>query len=116
MAQPRLYVKTKRTRVITGHVSVEIIGQVHTTSEYTEGSTLAKLSQDDALAKDLLRKARLRFDLVDLSDGIGTRLAARLNGVTQTPTLLDRNSPSKLHIGLKEISRYISSNQPGKEN
>jgi glutaredoxin len=92
------------------------MGAAHTTSEYAEGSILSKLPQQDALAKDLLRKSGLKFDLVDLSNGIGTRLGARLKGVRQTPTLIDGNSPSRSYIGIREISRYISSDRTVEEN
>lgn len=116
MARARLYVKSKRTTVVTGHVIIETIGAAHTTSEYSEGSILAKLPRQDALAKDLLKKSGLKFDLVDLSNGIGTRLGARLKGVTQTPTLIDGNSPSRSYIGVREISRYIASDRTVEEN
>ena len=107
MARTRLYVRSKRTTIVTGHVSVETIGTNHTTSEYAEGSTYASLSPQDASARDLLRKSAVKFDLVDISKGIGPRLSARLKGVKQTPTLLDGNNPQKLYAGVKEISQYI---------
>ena len=108
MARVQLYVRSKRTSIVTGHVSVETIGAVHTTAEYAEGRTLAQLPQQDATAKDFLRKSGLKFDVVDLSEGIWTRLGARLKGVRQTPTLLDRSRSPQLLVGLKEISEYAT--------
>jgi hypothetical protein len=75
-----LYVSSKRTSIVTGRVSVETIGAAHTTSEYTEKSSLAKLQQEDGWAKDLLRKSGLKFDLVDLSNGIWNQTRSTVEG------------------------------------
>ena len=116
MARARLYVESERASMVTGHVGMETIGAAHTTAEYAEGSTLTKLPRQDELARDLLRKSGLKFDLIDLSNGFRTRLWARLKGVRKTPTLLDGNSPKRTYVGVGEIFNYIRSNQTAKEN
>ena len=81
----------------------------HTTAEYTEGSVQVKLTNDDQLAKDLLKRAGLDYDLADLSKGIGLRLRARLIGVKQTPTLVDGSKPRQFYVGISEISQFAKS-------
>ena len=65
MPLARLYIRSQRTTVISGHVSMETIGTAHTTSEYAEGSILSKLSREDEYARDLLRRSGIGFDVVD---------------------------------------------------
>ena len=108
MSRAKLFVKSKRTAWITGHVSVESMGAAHTTTDYAEGSTVVSLSQDDAWANNLLKRAGLQFDLIDLSRGIGTRLKGTLNRINKTPTLIVESRPSKRYIGVREISQFLS--------
>ena len=89
---------------------METIGTVHTTSEYAEGTTSVKLSEQDAYAQEILRRSGLDFEVVDISKGVRSRLGARFKGVKRTPTLLDENTNPRAYTGVKEISQYISSN------
>lgn len=107
MNRVRLYVRSKRSTVITGHVSVESFGVDHATSEYAEGSILAKLSEEDEYARKLLRSSGVSFELVDLSKGIGRKLRARLKGIRRTPALFDEHNPPGMFLGINEIVRYV---------
>jgi hypothetical protein len=111
MARAKLFVRSKRTTMITGRVSVESMGAAHWTTDYAEGSTLSNLSHQDSLAKNMLRKSGFQFELVDLSKGIRTRLKGALSGIKQTPTLLVETSPSKRYVGVEEISQYLTEQQ-----
>lgn len=106
MIQAKLFIKSKRTTIVTGKVSVESIGAAHWSTDYTEGSNLSNLSQQDALAKNVLRKSGEQFELIDLSKGVRVKLKRTLSGNKQTPTLLVETSPSKRYVGVKEISQY----------
>jgi glutaredoxin len=91
---------------------METIGSAgHTTSEYVDGTTLTMLSQHEAHARDLLKRAGIKFELIDLSDGIGPELTARLKGIRQTPTLLDGRKRSRPYVGIERIRQYIAENQ-----
>ena len=70
--------------------------------------TQFSLTPQDAQAKDFLKKSGVEFDLIDLSKGMRVKIRARLRGVTETPTVLDENSPSRRYVGLTGISRYVS--------
>ena len=110
MDRPRLYIRSKRTTVFTAHVSMEAMGAAgHTTGEYTEGSVQVKLNKEDQLAKDLLKRSGLDYDLADLSKGLGLKLRARLIGVKQTPTLVDGSNPRQFYVGINEISQFAKS-------
>lgn len=116
MNQARLYVRSKRSTVITGHVSMESFGSVHTTSDYAEGSTLAKLSEVDEYARNLLRRSGVSFELVDLSKGIGPKLRARLRGIRLTPALVDENKPPGIFFGVNGIVQYVNERANPKED
>ena len=105
MARVQLYVRSKRATMITRHAFSHGMGNAQS---YQEGSTVAKLPREDAYARDLLKSSGVDFELVDLSAGIGPRLRARLQGVRQTPTLLDRDRSPQLYAGMKEISDYVT--------
>ena len=102
--------------MITGQVSMETIGTAHTTSEYSEGVTVAKLSSEDEYARNLLKRSGVDFHLVDLSSGIGQRLRARFLGVRQTPVLVDGNNPPRFYSGVKEISQYVMEHNNSSQN
>lgn len=89
---------------------METIGTIHTTSEYAEGSTSVKLSEQDAYANEMLRRSGIDFEVVDISKGVGSRLGAWFKGIKRTPTLLDGNTIPTSYTGVKEISQYINSN------
>jgi hypothetical protein len=111
MAKARLFVKSKRTTMITGHVSMETMGSVHWNTDYAEGSTLSSLSPQDAHAKQIVTRSGIEFDLVDVSKSVRARLTGKLSGIKQTPTLLVETSPSRRYVGLQEISRYLAERQ-----
>ena len=108
MVQARLFIKSKRTTMVTGNVSVESMGAVHWTTDYAEGSTISNLSQEDAMAKNMLRQSGLQFDLVDLSKGVRAKFKGTMSDIKQTPTLLVETSPTRRYVGFKEISRYLT--------
>lgn len=108
MVKVILFVRSKRTNIVTGHVSVETIGAVHTNIDYAEGLGLTKLSPEDSFAKDVLRRSGIKYDLVDLSDGLRTRISARIKGVKKTPTLLHNDSTPQRFVGIKAISEYAT--------
>jgi hypothetical protein len=55
MVQARLFIKSKRTTIVTGKVSVESMGATHWSTDYSEGATLSSLSQEDTLVRNMLR-------------------------------------------------------------
>ena len=116
MARARLFVKSKSVTVITGHVNMETMGAVYWNTEYAEGSTLQRFSNEDIRARDILRRSGIEFDLVDLSKGVKTSLVARIHGVKETPTLEIRESALKRCVGLKAISDYVNESRPQTEN
>ena len=103
----RLFVRSNRTSVTTGHVSMETMGAAHTSVDYAEGTYISSLPPQDSLAKDGLRKSGIRFETVDLSSGVRSKLTARLRGVKETPTLLDEDSKMRRYVGVAAISQYI---------
>ncbi len=70
--------------------------------------TRISLSQQDAVAKDILRKAGIQFDVVDLSSGVRVRLLARLRGVRGTPTVLVDGGSTRRYEGTKATARFIA--------
>lgn len=81
MKRPKLFVRSTRTSIITGHGAID--GFYWGTTEFAEGKTLVQLSQSDAMARNLLGKSGIRFDVYDLSKGMRTKLAATLKGVKE---------------------------------
>jgi hypothetical protein len=71
---------------------------------------------EDEYARDLVMRSGIEYDLVDLSKGIGTRLLAKLQGVSQTPALVDGSESSRLLVGVNEISRYVKEHANHKLN
>lgn len=108
MVSVRLYVKSNRTTLITSRVSVETMGGGHTTADYSEGSTLVRYSPDEELARLLLKRSRVDFEIVDLSKNVGTKLLARLKGITRTPTLAEENGSGRRFVGIKEIQKFLA--------
>lgn len=90
---------------------METMGAAHTSVDYTEGTYLSRLPPQDSLAKDGLRKSGIRFETVDLSSGVRSKLLARFHGVKETPTLLDDDSKMKRYVGVASISEYINENK-----
>lgn len=64
-------------------------------------------SKEDSMVKDLLKKSGIDFETVDLSRGLRTRISARLQHVSETPTLIVENNPPKRYEGVKAITQYL---------
>ena len=110
MAGARLFVKSVQTEVPDKPIYISGLGAG---PQLVSGkSKLTTLSQQDAQAKDLLKKSGIPFELIDISKGFRTRIGAKRSGVAETPTLLDRESVSKRYVGLKAISQYVAEKQP----
>ena len=59
------------------------------------------------MVKDLLKKSGIDFETVDLSKGLRTRISAKLQHVSETPTLIVESSPPKRYEGVKAITQYL---------
>jgi glutaredoxin len=108
MALAKLFVKSRKTTMVTGNVSMESMGSAYWVTDYAEGSTLSNLPEQDSFARNMLRRSGFQFELIDLSRGMRAKFSGRLNGIKQTPTLLVGTSPSKRYEGVKEISQFLT--------
>ena len=110
MASARLFVRSVESEIPGKPIYIAGLGAG---PQLVSGkSKLTTLSQQDAQAKDLLKKSGIPFELIDISKGFRARIGAKRSGVTETPTLLDGESVSKRYVGLKAISLYVAENQP----
>jgi hypothetical protein len=103
MAKHRLFIRSRK---------VEVAREFHGGAGPWENPHVMKTTEivtsgQDALAKQLLQKAKIDFQLVDLSKGIGASVAARLRGISETPTLRVENGSIKVYVGMEAIAKYI---------
>jgi glutaredoxin-related protein len=103
----QLFVKSTRTSLTTGHVTIETIGAAHTSVDYADGATNYILRPEEARAKSTLRREGIKFETIDISSGFRHRIQARFKGIRETPTLLDQRNPSKRYVGTEAILAYI---------
>ncbi len=80
---------------------------------HTVRTVSVQSSEQDELAKRLLQKANVSYELVDLSKGFRTELRARLHGVKDTPTLWVETGPVKVYAGVKAIMQYLETQVSG---
>ncbi len=62
------------------------------------------------MAKEILTKSKMPFEVVDLSDR-GTGLVARIRGVKDTPTLIVEGGSRGKYEGVRAIQEYVSKRQ-----
>jgi hypothetical protein len=90
----RLFVRSSRISVTSGHASTEEKGEYN-------------LAPEDSEAKDRLMREGINFETVDISQGIWPRIQAGLRRVTETPTLVDEGPPVRRFVGTIGIFEYI---------
>ncbi len=106
MARAKLFIKSEKLEV----VRYEMPNSGHWCSAANRvQSTIANLSPQDRLAKEILSRSNMQFEIVDLSATGGVR--AWLRGVKNTPTLIVEGDTSRKYEGVKAISQYVSQGQ-----
>jgi hypothetical protein len=97
-----LYVKSEK--ISTVHYSEGVAGHP-CTAAYRATSIVPCYKQQDQEAIDLLEKARIAYERVDLSSqNVTTRLKAKIMGLNETPTLIFHDRKIK---GLENIRRVL---------
>jgi glutaredoxin len=97
-----LYVKSEK--ILTVQYREGLAGHP-CTAAYRATSTVPCFKQQDQEAIDLLEKAGIAYERVDLSNrDFTTQLKARITGLNETPTLIFHNKKIK---GLENIRRVL---------
>ena len=110
MARVKLFIRSERLPVVRYEMPNTAGGGHWCSAANRVQSTITSLAPQDRLAKEIVTRSKMPFEVVDLSDR-GTGLVARIRGVKYTPTLIVEGSSRRKYEGVKAIQEYVSKGQ-----
>lgn len=110
MACAKLFIRSERLPVVRYEMPNTAGGGHWCSAANRVQSTIVSLTPQDRLAKEILTKSKILFEVVDLS-GRGRGLAARIRRVKETPTLIVEGSSRRKYEGVQAIQEYLSRGQ-----
>jgi glutaredoxin len=110
MTRVKLFIRSERLPVVRYEMPNTTGGGHWCSAANRVQSTVTSLAPQDRLAKEILTKSKIQFEVVDLSDR-GRELVARIRGVKDTPTIIVEGSSRRKYEGVRAIHEYVSKGQ-----